>query len=400
MTVSLRQPARQLQVQAVGHLAPEEAEEWDKIAAGAGLYGSYAWLSTVAKQDTCIYITVRDRRSGAMLCVLPVYVLRDLRDRGSYDPRILLGGFLAEQERESSFPMILVGSRSGYYNALPVERARGESLGREALRSALHAVTEIAGTESAGSIVLPYLTGTALRRARQCYSHWPLPPILSAGYASLNIDFSSTAEYLQRFPSGRRRNIARELEWMRDLPSRDGLSSEPLSRCLHEVAPLVANVQGRHGHADTVAEILGRLRSLVSVWGDDAVVFSYRQSGVLVAAATALLHAEELYMRAAALDYDRIVGTPAYFAVSYYQPLATALQENMRRIHWGTAAYRPKVLRGALIEPLWTLYRARGAGGIAVDVLRSVSQRNADLLLAETGSVCGADSIASLLVEG
>lgn len=197
----------------------------------------------------------------------------------------------------------------------------------------------------------------------------------------------------------RRRHVVKEVAWARDLPAHDSVSCEPLAQCLHEVAPLVANVQRHHGHTDTAADMLGRLRALVSVWGDDAVAFSYRQSGILAAATTALLHAGELYIRGAALDYDRIAGSPAYFVVGVYQPLEMAFRNNVRKIHMGTTAYRPKKMRGALIEPLWTLYCARDPGSISADVLRLVSQRKADLLLSETGSVCGADSIDSLLAE-
>lgn len=393
----LEQPAGHLWAETTGRLTLAQREEWDQAAADAGLYASYDWLSTTAGQDPCLYVMVRRRESGRLLCGLPVYILSDPRDRGTYDLRVMLAGALSPEQRQAAFPMVAVGSRSGYYNSLPVCRSAAEPMAAEALRLALAEAAEIAVREHAASFVLPYLTTGALERVLKCCGSWALDPVFTAAYASLPVDFKSINSYLARFPSRRRRIVARELGWAGQLPPGDSLSTEPLSACLGEVAPLVANVQQRHGHTDTVAEVTGRLRAQVAAWGDDAVVFCYRQSGVLSAAATAIQYSEELYMRAAAIDYDRIAKTPAYFTVGFYQPLAMALRAGIRKLHWGTSAYRPKILRGGLIEPLWTLYGFANRACLTPADARLAATRNTEALFAEVGPVFGRDYVTNFV---
>jgi uncharacterized protein len=387
-----RSPGR-LVMAIADRLPAEDRAGWDRTA---DMYASYGWLSAIARQDRCVYVIVRDKGSGEMRCALPVYILTDQRDRGSYDLRIMLAGVITEQNREKAFPMVIVGSRSGYYNTLPVSGSADEATAAEAMGLALAGAAQVAASERAQSFILPYLTATAIDRVLKSGS-WPIPPVFTAAYATLPIDFPDVTGYLARFPKKRRRNVRNELTWAERLEPGDSLSVEPLSECAGEVAPLIANVQGRHGHGDTATEITGRLNTLAKFWGANAMAFTYRQSGVLAAAATVIRHSGGLYTRAAGLDYERIAKTPAYFTVTFYQPLALALRTGIGKLYWGTSAYRPKILRGAVLEPLWGLYSFRDAGCLRPGDARLAETRNESVLRTQAAPVYDDDFISDLV---
>jgi hypothetical protein len=87
---------------------------------------------------------------------------------------------------------------------------------------------------------------------------------------------------------------------------------------------------------------------------------------------------DTIFVRWAGFDYPRLRNAYEYFNLLYYEPLRWAPERDIRWIHFGIKAAKAKVLRGAIIHPLWLLDLA--ATSPLVDAERAVHDHNAAFL--------------------
>ncbi|TMD15809.1 MAG: GNAT family N-acetyltransferase [Chloroflexi bacterium] len=86
------------------------------------------------------------------------------------------------------------------------------------------------------------------------------------------------------------------------------------------------------------------------------LVASYRGARP-IACSLSYLDGDTLYLRAAGLDHAAAEATGAYFETAFYEPIRYAGERGMRWLHVGTGSLRPKLLRGARLEPLFGAFR-------------------------------------------
>jgi predicted N-acyltransferase len=120
---------------------------------------------------------------------------------------------------------------------------------------------------------------------------------------------------------------------------------------------------GLPGGADRVRRDLDALRDDL---GDSCVVLT-AERGDEVASFT-------VYLRARDALFARTGGTlpdarGCYFAVDYHETVRWALQNGVRRIHYGMAAYEAKITRGCELRPRWGWF---SFGGAQADTFREV----------------------------
>ncbi|OBA88871.1 hypothetical protein A5662_24655 [Mycobacteriaceae bacterium 1482268.1] len=120
---------------------------------------------------------------------------------------------------------------------------------------------------------------------------------------------------------------------------------------------------GLPGGADRVRRDLDALRDDL---GDSCVVLT-AERGDEVASFT-------VYLRTRDALFARTGGTlpdarGCYFAVDYHETVRWALQNGIRRIHYGMAAYEAKITRGCELRPRWGWF---SFGGGQTDMFREV----------------------------
>ncbi|MGZ8748061.1 MAG: peptidogalycan biosysnthesis protein, partial [Mycobacterium sp.] len=112
---------------------------------------------------------------------------------------------------------------------------------------------------------------------------------------------------------------------------------------------------GLPGGEDRVRHDLNSVRDEL---GESCVVFTAERDG--------LMASFTLYLRARDALFARTGGTlpdakGCYFAVDYHETARWSLENGIRRIHYGMAAYEAKVTRGCKLRPRWGWFAFTGA---------------------------------------
>jgi hypothetical protein len=100
--------------------------------------------------------------------------------------------------------------------------------------------------------------------------------------------------------------------------------------------------------------------------GDSCVVFTAERDGQI--------GSFTLYLRSGDALFARMGGTApeakgCYFALDYHETARCALENGIRRIHYGMAAYEAKVTHGCELRPRWGWF---AFGGSQADTYREV----------------------------
>ncbi|MGH7691566.1 MAG: peptidogalycan biosysnthesis protein [Candidatus Dormibacteria bacterium] len=349
-------PAAQLGEEWVDSLDQLAPGEWAKVTEGCSLYLSYPYLSAVDQvgSTTSAYLTLRDQ-SGELVAGLPTYRWEGSADPGldHYEPFAAGAQWvLGRRARAAPWrPTLIAGTRSGYYTEFAVHPAWGghrEQVVASLLRSAARRADHL-GMASLGVMWLPS------RAAREAATALTRPEylILAGPNCAIDIEWDSLDGYLAQLSWSRRRSARRELECFRE----SGLTVETaqLGSCLDELAPLAVALQRKYHHAVSTATVRDELAAQARRLDGASRVLLCRERGRLVGFALFYSWEGTLYGRLAGFDYDRSTASAAYFNLAFYLPLQLALDERLGRLHLGMASWRTKVLRGAALDPAWTL---------------------------------------------
>ena len=330
-----------IEFSALGSLRDVAAEEWDALAAGRSFYLCHSWLSA---QDAGQPVDARyllARSGGRLVGALPVYRVRNETNAFYLPERCADGRWQG--------PYLLAGARRAYANGLLIARdlpaaERAEVTGGLIARLRRQA----AGAGARGALFLYLATPAARVLVDACPAS---QPVLLAMEAVLDLPGRDFGSYLQWLSGHRRRVIRHEC----DVFSRAGYSIavEPAQAVWEQMAPLLANVQRRHGHDAPDDHWRRLLRRQAADLAGQAIVFTCRRDGELAGACLGYAWHGTLYLKLCGFDYTRLAASFEYFNLVYYAPIRYAYDNGLRRVHYGREAFAAKLARGAHVAPLW-----------------------------------------------
>jgi len=333
-----------------------EPSEWDRISERCGLYLSYRFLLSVEESTStlCSYLLLRDPE-GALVAGLPMYSWDGSRDPGldHYEPfaagaRWVLG---RRARPEPWLPTLVVGTRSGYSTEFAVSPAWDKARAAVVVQL-LRGAAQRAESLGAASLGVMWLTSAAAREAVSCLNR-PEYLLLAGPNCTIEVEWDSFEGYLAQLSWSRRRSARREQARFQQSGLQVMVSD--LRSCLEEIAPLAARLQTKYGHAMRPHEIGEQLQAQARHLNSESRVILCRRRGRLAGFSLLFSWRGSLYGRLAGFDYPATAGTDAYFNLAFYLPLQMALDEDLSRLRLGMATWKAKTLRGARLDPAWTI---------------------------------------------
>jgi uncharacterized protein len=321
--------------------------EWDGLLGARGFYGSHSWLRATEHHETFAtsYVSARDS-TGKLIAAFPIYTSLQHPEEQRFDPSLLFGALTTER----LFPATIVGLRAGYLTDFPF----AGNLGKEDSRRVLSALASASMSENvAGSFSWLYISSSVLTRLSPALPAHP-PALLSEAGAVLRLSWDAFDGYLTAQRTSRRHKIRRDLAAF----GRSGctISFGRLSEYYEECLPLVVALQRRHGAFESVSVFRQRLRDQALALGDSSVLLLCRLRGKLVGFSLFYQWGNQLYARIAGFDYDRLpADSRAYFSLAFYEPITYALSRGIDVIDYGIGSTVGKVVRGAVLEPRWSV---------------------------------------------
>lgn len=328
-------------------IQPEDRlPHWDDWLSDSadGFYSSRSWLLLTADSEGFRdrYVVAPDRPSEPTM-VLPVGVAENGTRNRLYDLACQAG---RGEGGALSPPQVVLGPHSGYANE-PIMSPAGQ------LESWVDLCRK-ASTEYEGWWVgIPFLR---LHTAVAVQKMLPGAHLVHAsGRCEVTVGDDGVEGYLSGLSRSRRSMVRRDLRSIER--SRCHLEVTRLTVDLvAELAPLLVNVQRRHGNDVSLHTVEGFLGSCAaSDLADDSLVFVARNGSASVAFSLYFRYRSTLVARVVGLDYAQLGPDNQYFNVLLYAPLRYAQEWRLRRIDLGTEGFRTKLVRGADYIPQATV---------------------------------------------
>jgi predicted N-acyltransferase len=345
-----------LQISVEPSISRIDPTEWRRLDQGRSLYQSHPWLSWAESNCAADALYVLARKPGGELVgAVPAYLLSGVDTSWNtwYDPLTVFAGDANEtaDRRSAWFPLLLVGSVSGYHSDVLVDPSLSATEKRVVTRELVLRCRSLADERGALSMAMMYVPQrTAFTIA--CSVPGATQPILTSANTRISASWPDLDSFLSSFTHRRRYNMQRELDVFGSASSR--VVETRLSDCLDAVGPLLGNVHRRHGAADTDLVTTEYLRSQASHLDHVSTVFLELAGDDPVGFSLCFEWGRELYVRVAGFDYERSARF-AYFALGYYLPLHYAMRRGLGGIHLGPGTYQAKTSRGAALDPTWSL---------------------------------------------
>ncbi|MBA2593790.1 MAG: GNAT family N-acetyltransferase [Gammaproteobacteria bacterium] len=345
-----------VQMQVETSIARINSAEWTRLENGRSLYQSHPWLSWA--ENNCaadaFYVMARNP-TGTLVGAVPAYLLSaaDTSWNSWYDPLTVFAGDDAEtQDRRSVwFPLLSVGSLSGYHSDVLVDPSLDDADQRAVTRALVLRCRALADARDARSMAMMYAPeGTAVAVSRGGLG--ATQPILTSANTRISASWNDLDAFLNSFTRRRRYNMQREIDLFRSGGSH--IVETRLSDCLQDVGPLLGNVHRKHGAADSDLDTTQYLKSQAAHLNDISRVFLELAHGQSVGFSLCYEWGRELHVRVVGFDYERSARF-AYFNLAYYLPLDHAIRRGFSHIHLGPGTYEAKASRGAVLDPTWSL---------------------------------------------
>lgn len=345
-----------LQMHVETSIARIDSAEWTRLENGRSLYQSRPWLSWA--ENNCgadaFYILARDP-AGSLVGAVPAYLVSgaDTSWNSWYDPLTVFAGGDGQTKNRRSvwFPLLLVGSLSGYHSDVLVDPSLDDVDQAAVTRALVHRCRSLADARHARSMAMMYAPeGTAVAVSRGGLG--ATQPILTSANTRIGASWSDLDAFLNSFTRRRRYNMQREIDLFRSGGSQ--IVDARLSECLQEVGPLLGNVHRKHGAADSDLDTTQYLKTQAAHLNDISRVFLELADGKPVGFSLCYEWGQELHVRVVGFDYERSARF-AYFNLAYYLPLDYAIRRGFSHIHLGPGTYEAKASRGAVLDPTWSL---------------------------------------------
>lgn len=347
---------------------------WDELT-GRNFYSTANWLDFCATEHGVVVDAVVVAGNGtAAEVAVPLFSGADLAGSlyDSYDwnaqlasrslPTLPTGGFL-------------VGPAEGYQtHLLPATPQPTPGAVTQLL-------TELRARAAEKPCVAMYLNTEDVRLFRA--AGVPAPAVLLECDAWLPVPDGGFDTWLAALSKKRRHYIRKEVAAFTSAGYR--IQHLPLRECSTAIAPLAVQTESKYGFIATVAEDLATFHNHEQCLGDAAMVALCTLDDTPVGFCLYYVWRDTIFIRWVGFDYSRLRNVYEYFNLLYYEQLRWAAERGIRWIHAGIKATKTKVLRGAIIRPLWLLDLS--ATSPLVDAAQAVHDHNAaflDELLADS----------------
>lgn len=337
---------------------------WDELA-GRNFYSSANWLDFCATEHRVMVDAVVVAGNGtAAEVAVPLFSGADLAGSlyESYDwnaqlasrslPTLSTGGFL-------------VGPAEGYQTHLlwatpqPTPGAVTQLL------------TELRARAAEKACVAMYLNTEDVRLFRA--AGVSAPAVLLECDAWMPVPDGGFDAWLAALSKKRRHYIRKEVAAFTSAGYR--IQHLPLRECSTAIAPLAVQTESKYGFIATLAEDLASFHNHERCLGDAAMVALCTLDDITIGFCLYYVWRDTIFIRWVGFDYPRLRNVYEYFNLLYYEQFRWASERGIRWIHAGIKATKTKVLRGAVIHPLWLLDLS--ATSPLVDAERAVHDHNA-----------------------
>lgn len=332
--------------------------EWSALSAGHGLYAGAPWLRFLeADPSYDVWYVAARSPDGRLLGLMPVW-LHSGGPRGGvdrfYDPRVLFAG---AAEPSPFTATLLLGGRAGYDTPLLVHSDLAADERAAVLAALVERARKLAGAWRADGLAALYLPSAEAGELAGAFGG--AEPLITDADAVIELDgLGSLQDYLAGLSRHRRQRIAREIREFDE--SRYRMRTGRLSEWVEVGARLVADLHRRHGHADTPELVAQHLALQAEHLDAFSHVIVCEHAGAAVGFLLAYEWEGAWYARAAGATDGLRGSSAALFNVVYYAAIRQALDRGIRRYHVGPGSLRTKVLRGARLEPRWSLVDVDG----------------------------------------
>jgi predicted N-acyltransferase len=244
---------------------------------------------------------------------------------------------------------LLLGPRRGYRTEILTNPDAAEPRVDGAMEALVARLGEEAAARGLDGVMALYADTTTADRLRRAA---PAAPVLHlADDAWIDLPGTGFDDYLAALGRHRRQRVAREIRTFETQGA--DVSRHRLSDVAHDVAPLLAANQARHGHPADVATIARSLARQGELFGDRAEALVLALEGRAVGFVAFYTHGDTIFLRATGTDAEALPGALAYLNLAYYLPAQLAYVRGIRRLHVGIEASETKALRGARLHPAW-----------------------------------------------
>jgi predicted N-acyltransferase len=307
------------------------------------VYLGHDWLKPIERSASATaHYVVATGAGGELLAAAPCYVVE--RERNAFYRVDLLG-----LQEEPTAGYVLAGARRGYHNGVLVNDEIDAELRRRAVRAVLDRIRADVGEVGAGWWL--YVTDDAVPEL--CESLDCAVPVFLDIEGRVHLPGHTWDDFIRGLPASRRNTVRRE----RRVSAGAGytISVVRLDECWYEAGPLLAKVQGRYGHDDSVDEARDYLANLASGSTSPGSVILCRRNDQLIGYCHFYDFGTTRWIRSFGLDYPNLVAAFEYFELVYYLPILGAYAAGLSSVHYGIKSAQAKALRGATLHPLWAI---------------------------------------------
>lgn len=338
-----------LRIQEVATLDEIPQSLWDSLSGARSFYLCHDWLSYVESETGAADRYLMAWSDGGLAGALPTYALSTETNK-NYQTAHILGGRVPGS-------YLITGTRRAYVNDTMLANDSRRECADQALDCLLSAADEQARALGLDGVAFLYLRTEAAQRLLGLRGD--IRPLLLGIDTELSVPGNCFDDYLDEVGKRRASGVRHE---MRSFAAAGyQVSVEKLADCWYEMGPLVASVQQKYGHPDSIESCRGSLRKQAESLNPHSLVFTARRSGVLVGCALFYAWRRTLFGRVVGFDYTALADVGEYFNLYFYEPLRYAYASGHRCLHLGRGSFFAKLRRGAQPRALWAAFAPSGS---------------------------------------
>jgi len=333
--------------------------QWD-VMAGNNVFASYGWLLAVEEcrlpEISPVYFALND--NGKILAAAVCYVIP--RHARMYSPDEFLFGRLkktANLFKISFLPMMVCCPMKAYGKHIFLNNTL-DALKKESIIEKLLNAMETYARNRKISLGFPKILAQEKELIKQLSQRMFLKT-LDLPLAYMNILWSSFDDYKKHMGVASlniKKSIAREMNKNR----KAGVSIEKVvnlngqEKCIYDLMnqnSLKYNKIPLPFHE----KFLTRLKES---FGDDLVIYKSVKREQISGAVVMLKMGQEWYLPFVGIDHSIAQNDFTYFNITFYRPIADAIDENIKRLYYGNAAYNLKIRRGCNLKQAYFFHKS------------------------------------------
>ena len=363
-----------------GHLLPANARPTSEDFAGLAdpdiIWEDARWYRFTERTDLHEVRYLEVREDGQAVALAPLLITAKHGGLLFYDPPRLAGtaGALAEPELldpsdqqrwaeltatlpdPDQYPSLALATFGNHHGVAHVPGRTADE--RRAVMAALPELLLQAADElGCRSVAMLYVGEPEAADVDESASRAEYASTLLGADGVLELPDTSWEGYLAGLSKRRRYQTRKELRIYEAAGFRTVVRTGPDAFSEDLVALQVAHraKYGLPGGEDRVRRDLNAARDEM---GESCVVFSAERDGQMSSFTLYLRTRDALFARTGGTAPD---AKGCYFAVDYHETARWAVENGIRRVHYGMAAYEAKVTRGCELRPRWGWFAFHGA---------------------------------------